>query len=89
MKQVLKVATSFKSSFLGDQCLVYNYKKLCFDVTTDINECENVTCENGGTCSDVINGFECTCAAGFTGHFCQTGEDITNESVHMNCIITG
>ena len=40
----------------------------------DINECENAMCEDGGTCRDVINGFECACAAGFTGEVCETGK---------------
>lgn len=40
----------------------------------DIDECANVTCGNGGNCTDKINGFECTCVLGFTGELCETGE---------------
>ena len=28
---------------------------------------------NGSTCVDIINGYNCTCAARFTGDRCETG----------------
>ena len=44
-------------------------------VITVIDQCAGVQCENGGTCDDdVTSGFECRCAAGFTGGRCETGE---------------
>ena len=41
---------------------------------SDINECLGVTCENGGTCDDVINDYNCICVVGYTGRHCQTSE---------------
>lgn len=38
-----------------------------------IDECENNPCENGGECSDLINGFTCSCSAGWTGPTCNEG----------------
>ena len=43
--------------------------------TTDINECLSSPCENNGTCYDEVNGFICSCSAGFNGTFCETGQD--------------
>ena len=34
---------------------------------TDIDECESNPCENGGTCTDMEDGYECACESGFTG----------------------
>ena len=42
--------------------------------------CNNVTCENGGTCANIttnssasaLDGFKCACATGFTGYKCET-----------------
>ena len=39
----------------------------------DFNECSSNPCENGGLCTDQINGYSCTCAAGFIGVTCNIG----------------
>ena len=39
----------------------------------DVNECGSNPCENGGTCTDVPNGYTCACSSGYTGDECQTG----------------
>ena len=43
---------------------------MCF-FSVNIDECEGVTCENGGRCQDGENQFTCECEAGFRGEFCQ------------------
>ena len=43
-------------------------------ITTDINECVNHTCQNGGSCVDGVNNYSCSCLPGFTGYHCGTGE---------------
>jgi Notch-like protein len=37
----------------------------------DINECSPDPCKNGATCRDLVNNFECTCAAGYDGSNCE------------------
>ena len=45
------------------------------NVISVIDQCAGVQCENGGTChDDVMGGFECRCAAGFTGSLCEIGK---------------
>ena len=39
----------------------------------DFDECASYPCQNGGTCTDGIDGYECNCIPGHTGVFCQTG----------------
>lgn len=40
----------------------------------DKNECENNPCKNGGTCTNKIGGYSCTCTAEWTGTNCEQGE---------------
>ena len=47
-------------------------KFICVD-NADIDECASSPCLNGGTCTDVINGFRCACAASLTGIRCELG----------------
>ena len=35
---------------------------------TDIDECSSDPCENGATCIDLINMYECSCDDGYTGN---------------------
>ena len=39
----------------------------------DIDDCASHPCKNNGTCTDRVNGFNCSCAPGFNGTQCKTG----------------
>ena len=46
----------------------------CFAILfTDFNDCLVNPCMNGATCNDELNGYTCTCVAGYTGDRCETG----------------
>ena len=38
----------------------------------DIDDCSPNPCQNGGTCTDKLNNYKCSCAAGYTGYNCST-----------------
>jgi len=38
---------------------------------SDINDCTDDSCLNGGTCVDRIQGFECQCPSLFRGSRCE------------------
>ena len=40
----------------------------------EIDECQSEPCMNGATCLDEVNAFECHCAPGFEGDFCEMGK---------------
>lgn len=45
--------------------------KMC---EVDIDECSSSPCQNGGTCEDKIDSFNCICVPGFGGDRCEDGE---------------
>lgn len=49
----------------------------------DIDDCEFITCHNGGSCVDKLASFECKCAKGYSGPYCAI--DI-NECASWPCL---
>ena len=67
---------------------IYIYATL-FDISyfyqhADIDECASGPCQNGGTCTDQVNGYLCQCAPGYTDLQCQTGINFVFASVFMD-----
>ena len=41
---------------------------------SDIDDCADQPCQNGGNCIDAVDDYTCNCAAGYTGKNCSVGE---------------
>ena len=54
--------------------LCFNNCNCCTIHNSDIDECASNLCDNGGTCDDLVNGYRCQCADGYTGEQCKIGE---------------
>jgi len=39
----------------------------------ETDECEPNPCLNNGTCTDLFNDYNCTCATGYIGRNCENG----------------
>ena len=48
-------------------------KSLPYHLETDIDDCASHPCKNNGTCTDRVNGFNCSCTPGFNGTQCEKG----------------
>ena len=48
---------------------------LCHCVA-DADDCFPNPCNNGGSCTDRVNGYRCECAAGYDGRICDNGETL-------------
>jgi len=46
-----------------------------FCYNSDIDDCAEQPCQNGGNCTDEVNDFHCDCVAGYTGKNCSIGEE--------------
>ena len=38
----------------------------------DVDECVSSPCQNGGNCTDAVNGYTCVCVEGYTSNNCET-----------------
>ena len=55
----------------------------CFLIV--INECDNQTCFNNGTCVDLdgLSTWRCDCMMGYTGSHCETGTILNILSLNV------
>ena len=56
-----------------------NHYYFRFCLIKDIDECASGPCENGGSCTDVVNDFNCSCLPGFTGKNCSIGKQVLRQ----------
>jgi len=54
----------------------------CYDnfnivyLISDVNEClSNLTCQNGGNCTNINGSYSCICTTGWNGTNCTTGKE--------------
>lgn len=53
-------------------------------ITSDINDCINNPCGNGGTCIDGVNSFQCFCPDGWEGRLCDISEFPTSDIIQCS-----
>ena len=53
------------------------------DCSSAIFFCANSPCENGGTCTEVPGGYECSCTEPWTGQSCGTGKHRCGSAVYL------
>ena len=56
-------------------------------IFSDINECIPDPCQNGGSCTDVVNDYNCTCVLGFNGTNCENSTSITYLVYFKNLVM--
>ena len=67
----MKLRLKFKDNF-PLKTLLHEYN--CFlSLLLDIDDCSPNPCRNGGTCTDEVNNYTCSCVAGYTGYNCTKG----------------
>ena len=63
--------------------MIFFISNFHLDYTIDEDDCAltDKPCSNHGECTDLVNGFSCKCADGYTGDRCETGELLCLSSV--------
>jgi hypothetical protein len=54
---------------------------------SDINECSSNPCKNDGACVDLVNGYKCTCVAGYNGDDCDQSKTMSFKIRLWMCAI--
>lgn len=61
-------------NFLIIFSLLHNKFKL---IHTDIDDCQPDPCRNNGTCTDLVNDYQCDCVAGFNETNCENSKHLS------------
>ena len=56
------------------KCTIYYYYYYYYYYFIDTDDCNPNPCQNGGSCTDRVNGYRCACEAGYEGATCATSE---------------
>ena len=84
------VPTVFFSSRLSQAVqnfrVITKYRNAKNDRFSEINECKSNPCRNGGTCTDLVDGYSCSCPPGWIGQQCTIGtrRNFTHEMDSQN-----
>ncbi|XP_071951339.1 protocadherin Fat 4-like [Antedon mediterranea] len=63
------------------KCAIEFHGTLC---ELEVDQCESVSCQNGGTCIDGSGSFSCQCLSGFAGDLCEVNLDDCNGDICLN-----
>ena len=55
------------------------------DNVADVDECVSSPCQNGGNCSDHLNGYTCHCVDGYDGANCKSSMFICSITIWFLC----
>ncbi|VDI57231.1 Hypothetical predicted protein, partial [Mytilus galloprovincialis] len=70
---VVPMCVEFSQTGWNDNTCDRLYTVVC-QKDADIDDCVSRPCQNGGTCIDRINGFNCSCTSEYDGIYCEKGE---------------
>lgn len=80
--QACVAGTDCQSGLCGDAGLCAcedGYEAAADGSCSNIDDCDPDPCQNGGTCTDGVNSFNCACTTGFSGPTCATADPCTPD----------
>ena len=80
MRIRFKLLRSMKEIWIIHACCYYAFVEIYRFSVTDTDECADNPCENNGTCVDLVNAYDCICAAGFNDSNC------TNSRIYYDLL---
>ena len=79
--------TSFYAQFVFKYNIISTTSSFShlFLVYVDTDECSSNPCQNGGTCTDGVNEYTCSCVVGYEGTHCEAGKNKYSHQCKDEC----
>ena len=78
-ERTVKLVTEVLACCAFSEKSMYNSSFNALLFLTDINDCADSPCQNNGTCTDLVNDYNCSCIPGYTGQNCTQGKMLSTS----------